>query len=154
MSYIGAITPSYDPTRAVVPQLDAERFSGDNSTTVYTLSRTVMGPVDIDVYVENVKQEPTTAYNANGVTLTFTEAPPSGSNNIYIIYRGSGVNNYAFVPDGSITYAKLAQNIRQFTVDTYTANGSGQTYTLSENPASANTLVVTIDGVSQAAPDN
>lgn len=154
MSYIGAVAPAYDPTRAAVPQLDAERFNGDASTTVFTLSRQVVSPTDIDVFVENVRQEPTTAYNVDGLTLTFTSAPILGTNNIYVIYRASGVSNYAFVPDGSITYAKLANNIRQFTVDNFTANGTGTTIELSETPASANSLVVAIDGVIQTAPEN
>jgi hypothetical protein len=154
MSYIGIVAPSYDPTRAPVPQLDAERFSGDSANTAFTLTRKVVSPTDIDVIVENVRQEPTVAYTVDGYTLTFSEAPPTGTNNIYVIYRGSGTFTYAFVPDGSITYEKLAQNIRQFTVDQYTANGSGQTFVLSETPASANTLVVSVDGVLQVAPEN
>ena len=154
MSYIGAVAPAYDPTRATVPQLDAERFSGNASTTAFTLTRQVINPTDIDVFVENVRQEPTTAYNVDGLTLTFTSAPGTGTNNIYVIYRASGVSNYAFVPDGSITYAKLANNIRQFTVDNFTANGTGTTVALSETPASANSLVVAIDGVIQTAPEN
>lgn len=154
MSYIGAVAPAYDPTRATVPQLDAERFSGNASTTAFTLTRQVVTPTDIDVFIENVRQEPTTAYTVEGTTLTFTSAPGSGTNNIYVVYRGSGVSNYAFVPDGSITYAKLANNIRQFTVDNFTANGTGTTVALSETPASANSLVVAIDGVIQTAPEN
>ena len=154
MAYIGAVATGYDPTRASVPQLDAERFSGNASTTTFTLSRQVVSPTDINVIVENVLQEPTVAYTINGYTLTFTEAPSTGTNNIYVIYRGSGVSNYAFVPDGSITYAKLANNIRQFTVDTFTANGTGSTVVLTEQPASANSLIVSVDGVIQTAPTN
>jgi hypothetical protein len=154
MAYIGAVAPGYDPTRASVPQLDAERFSGDATTTAFTLTRQVVSPTDIDVIVENVTQEPTVAYSVNGYTLTFTGAPGSGTNNIYVIYRASAVSNYAFVPDGSITYAKLANNIRQFTVDTFTANGTGSTVALTEAPASANSLIVSVDGVIQTAPSN
>lgn len=155
MGYIGAVGPAYDPTRATVPQLDAERFSGDNSTVAFTLLRQVVSPTDVDVIVENVRQEPIVAYSiVNGNVLTFTEAPQTGTNNIYVIYRGSGVSNYAFVPDGSISTAKLAQNIRQFNVDNFTANGTGQTFTLSETPATANTVMVAIDGVIQTAPSN
>ena len=154
MAYIGAVAPGYDPTRASVPQLDAERFSGNASTTAFTLARQVVSPTDIDVVVENVTQEPTVAYSVNGNTLTFTEAPGSGTNNIYVVYRGSGISNYAFVPDGSITYAKLANNIKQFTVDAVTANGTGTTVELTETPASANSLIVSVDGVIQTAPTN
>ena len=154
MAYIGAVAPGYDPTRASVPQLDAERFSGTGSATAFTLARQVVSPTDIDVVVENVTQEPTVAYSVNGNTLTFTEAPGSGTNNIYVIYRGSGISNYAFVPDGSITYAKLANNIKQFTVDAVTANGTGTTVELTEAPASANSIIVSVDGVIQTAPTN
>ena len=154
MAYIGAVAPGYDPTRASVPQLDAERFSGDATTTAFTLTRQVVSPTDIDVIVENVTQEPTVAYSVNGYTLTFTGAPGSGTNNIYVIYRGSGISNYAFVPDGSITYAKLANNIKQFTVDAVTANGTGSTVALTEAPASANSIIVSVDGVIQTAPTN
>jgi len=154
MAYIGAVVPGYDPTRASVPQLDAERFNGDASTTTFTLTRQVASPTDINVIVENVLQEPTVAYSVNGYTLTFTEAPGTGTNNIYVIYRASAVSNFAYVPDGSITYAKLANNIRQFTVDTFTANGTGSTIALTETPASANSLIVSVDGVIQTAPTN
>ena len=154
MAYIGAVAPGYDPTRASVPQLDAERFSGNASTTAFTLARQVVSPTDIDVVVENVTQEPTVAYSVNGNTLTFTEAPGTGTNNIYVVYRGSGISNYAFVPDGSITYAKLANNIKQFTVDAVTANGTGTTVELTEAPASANSIIVSVDGVIQTAPTN
>ena len=155
MGYLGAVGPAYDPTRATVPQLDAERFSGDNSTVAFTLLRQVVSPTDVEVFVENVRQEPIVAYSiVSGSTLTFTEAPQTGTNNIYVIYRGSGMSNYAFVPDGSISYAKLANNIRQFNVDNFTANGTGQTFTLSETPATANTVIAAIDGVVQTAPSN
>jgi hypothetical protein len=154
MAYIGAVAPGYDPTRASVPQLDAERFSGNTSTTAFTLVRQVVSPTDIDVYVENVKQEPTVAYSVSGYTLNFTEAPNTGTNNVYVIYRGSATSNYAYVPDGSITYAKLANNIKQFTVDTFTANGTGSTVALTEAPASANAVIVSVDGVIQTAPTN
>jgi len=155
MGYLGAVGPAYDPTRATVPQFDAERFNGDNSTVAFTLLRQVVSPTDVEVFVENVRQEPIVAYSiVNGNTLTFTEAPQTGTNNIYVIYRGSGVSNYAFVPDGSISYAKLANNIRQFNVDNFSANGTGTTYTLSETPATANTVMVAIDGVVQTPPSN
>ena len=71
MGYLGAVGPAYDPTRATVPQLDAERFNGDNSTVAFTLLRQVVSPTDVEVFVENVRQEPIVAYSiVNGNTLT------------------------------------------------------------------------------------
>lgn len=152
MGYLGNNNLPFDPLRSN-PQLDAERFSGNGSTTGFTLSKSVNSVTDVEVVVENVLQEPTVAYTVAGSQLTFTAAPPSGTNNIYVIYRRYDVAG-VYVPDGSITYAKLANNIKTFTQDLFTANGTGQTYTLTDTPADANTLSVVIDGVTQSAPVN
>ena len=51
-----------------------DRFSGNNSTTAFTMSRSV-DTTDIDVFVDNVRQEPTDFYTVSGTTLTFTGTP-------------------------------------------------------------------------------
>ena len=154
MGYLGAIIPTYDPSRAQVNITSPDRFSGDGSTVAFTLTYNVSFATDLEVFVDGVQQEPTEAYGVSGKTITFTGAPGVGTNNIYVIYRAAVFNNYATIPDGSITYAKLANNIRLFTEDIFTANGTGSTYTLTETPASANTVLVHIDGVLQSAPTN
>jgi len=152
MSYLGSNLQTGDPTRTIAQPLDADRFSGNASTTSFTLSRRVGYPTDIEVFVENIQQEPITSYTVNGVTLTFTEAPPSGTNNVYVVYKQSGNNAQVTLADGSVTYAKLANNIRLFTSDNLTPNGNNSVFTLSEPPADANTVFVTVDGVVQRAP--
>ena len=152
MSYLGTSSSIYDPTRTIASPRDADRFSGDGSTTGFTLTRSVQKEVDIEVSVENVRQEPITAYSVSGTTLTFTGAPPSGTNNIYVVYRNFDSGAQVYVPDGSITYAKLANNIRIFTTDNLTPNGNNTVFTLTEPPADANTVMVTVDGVVQRAP--
>ena len=64
-----------------------DTFSGDASTVDFTLS-VASATNDCEVFVENVQQEPTSAYSIAGKTLTFTSAPPSGTNNIYVLHRG------------------------------------------------------------------
>ena len=54
-----------------------QSFSGDNSTTAFTLNRASSSNTDLEVFVDNIQQEPTTAYSVSGTTLTFTEAPPT-----------------------------------------------------------------------------
>jgi hypothetical protein len=152
MAYLGTFSSIYDPTRTIASPRDADRFSGNGSTTVFTLTRSVQKEVDLDVYVENVSQEPITAYSVSGTTLTFTGAPPSGTNNIYVVYRNFDSGAQVYVADGSITYAKLANNIRIFTTDNLTPNGNNTVFTLTEPPADANTVMVTVDGVVQRAP--
>lgn len=152
MSYLGSNLQTGDPTRTTATALDADRFSGNASTTSFTLSRRVGYPTDIEVFVENIQQEPITAYTVNGTTLTFTEAPPSGTNNVYVVYKQSTNNAQVTLADGSVTYSKLANNIRLFTSDNLTPNGNNSVFTLSEPPADANTVFVTVDGVVQRAP--
>jgi len=152
MAYLGTSSSIYDPTRTIASPRDADRFSGNGSTTVFTLTRSVQKEVDLDVYVENVAQEPITAFSVSGTTLTFTGAPPSGTNNIYVVYRNFDSGAQVYVADGSITYAKLANNIRIFTTDNLTPNGNNTVFTLTEPPADANTVMVTVDGVVQRAP--
>ncbi len=69
-----------------------------------------------------------------------------------MVYKNFNTGAQVTVPDGSITYAKLANNIRIFTTDNLVANGSVTTFTLSEIPADANTVMVSVDGVVQRAP--
>lgn len=152
MPYIGNNQLPFDPSRSLPTPRDVDRFSGNGSTTAFTLSRVVNAAVDIEVFVENVQQEPLTAYDVSGTTLTFTGAPSSGTNNIYVNYRAYNTGAQVTVPDGSITYAKLANNIRIFTTDNLTPNGNNAVFTLTEPPADANTVMVTIDGVLQRAP--
>ena len=68
-----------------------QSFSGDNSTTAFTLNRASSTATDLEVFVDNIQQEPTTAYSVSGTTLTFTEAPPTGTNNIYVVYQGKSI---------------------------------------------------------------
>jgi hypothetical protein len=58
------------------------------------------------------------------------------------------------LPDGSVTYNKLANNIRLFTTDNFTSNGTVSTFSLSEQPADANTVLVTVDGIVQRATEH
>ena len=82
MAYIGHSASGNFTTK---PSKDT--FSGDGSTTAFTLSEGATTNT-VDVFVENVRQEPTTAYTVDGTTLTFTAAPGSGTNNIYVVNRG------------------------------------------------------------------
>ena len=80
MPYIGN-TPSTSFATVV-----KDSFSGDGSEAAFTLSK-VATTNSVSVFVENVRQEPTTAYSVSGTTLTFTAAPVSSSgNNIYVLH--------------------------------------------------------------------
>jgi hypothetical protein len=91
-----------------------DTFSGDGSTVAFTLSKaaTTNG---VAVFVENVRQEPTTAYAVSGTTLTFTAAPVSASgNNIYVMHHNT--------PASTATHP--AAQALTATTGTFTSNGT------------------------------
>ena len=111
MPYLGN-TPEQ---QAFTPAVDY--FSGNGSTTAFTLSRPVASVAQVQVTVENVPQNPGTAYTVSGNTITFDGAPPSGTNNIYVYYTspitqviqpGQGTVNTTQIVDNAITTAKIA----------------------------------------------
>jgi len=87
-----------------------ERFNGNGSATTVTLSREVFNASDIEVIVNNVQQDPFNAYTVNGTqTLTFTEAPSSGTDNITVTYRNYTISK--FLPaEGTVIAASIAAN--------------------------------------------
>jgi len=87
MAFIG--TPL--DTRNTFQSLVGKRFNGDGSTTAFTLDVAPSSVLDIEVFVGNVRQDPNSAYTLSGTTLTFTGAPPSGTNNIYVVHQAKAV---------------------------------------------------------------
>ena len=83
MPYLGNTTGN-----RFVASKAATQFSGDGSTTAFTLEHSVGSDEDILVSVDGVIQEPSVAYAvSNGTTLTFTAAPSNNSgNNIFVYY--------------------------------------------------------------------
>jgi hypothetical protein len=120
--------------------LTKDNFSGDASTTGFTLS---VDPGSINntfVYVSGVYQQKAN-YTVVGTTLTFSTAPPVGVNNIEVI---SGTLLSIGVPsDATVTRAKLDTSSAFITptVQRFTT-GSG-TYT---TPAGVKYLRVTMAG--------
>ena len=80
MAFIG----NTNTTQAFTPAIDY--FSGNASTTAFTLSRPVASVAQVQVTIDNVAQNPSSAYTVSGSTITFTSAPLSGTNNIYVYY--------------------------------------------------------------------
>ena len=99
---------------------EKQDITGDGSTA-YTLAHAVNNEKDIDLYINHVHQEPTTAYSASGTTLTLTESI-SSSDDCYVLFRSRAILS-ATPPDGSVNSAKLATDIAisgDLTVDTST----------------------------------
>ena len=152
MAYIG-----YNPSQLAVAPFAVKSFTGDGSTTTFTLDQSVPGAneANVEVFVENVQQSPIDAYTIGGAlnnSLIFSEAPVTGAV-IYVIHKGE--STYNLQPStGSVTAATLDPVLRNFTVDNFTGNGSATTFTLTDTPYSANSILVTVDGIVQTATTN
>jgi hypothetical protein len=85
----------------------ADQFNGNNSDLNFTLSREIYNVNDIEVLVENVQQDPFTSYTVSGTTLSFTEAPPTGTGNIVVTYRSYIVSR--IVPDEDVIQPSMLQ---------------------------------------------
>jgi hypothetical protein len=68
----------------------SEFFSGTGSATTYTLSYTYGNEASVFVFIDGVKQATNTYAVING-QIVFTAAPPSGTNNIELVYVGGRV---------------------------------------------------------------
>ena len=104
------------PTQGFVSSFPKQSFTPNGSTTVFTLTNPVATANDLEVFVGNVRQEPTTAYTAAGTTLTMSEAPASGLN-FYVINKSFAqvtttppVNSISTdkIVNSAVTAAKIA----------------------------------------------
>lgn len=85
-----------------------QSFSGNGSTTAFTLSVAPAFAAALDVYIGGVHQGLTADYTVSGTTLTFVSAPPSGTNNITVKILSAYASG---VPsDNAITTSKLVDD--------------------------------------------
>jgi hypothetical protein len=97
MAYIGNL-----PTSATFA---IDSFNGDNSTVNFTLREAPVATSSILVFVGGIRQH-TDTYSLSGTTLTFSEAPPSGTNNIQVLFLGLGASPH--IPsDYSVSTIKI-----------------------------------------------
>jgi hypothetical protein len=77
-----------------------------SATTSYALSQPVTNENEIALFINFVRQEPTTAYTASGTSLTLTSAT-SGSDDMYAIFLGKAVQTVN-PPAGSVGISQLS----------------------------------------------
>ena len=135
-----------------------DQFSGNGSTTAFTLSAAPANTNSILVAISGVLQDPST-YSISGTTLTFSPAPPTGTGNISVRFLGipaSGVTTTAYrtvteftatagqttftPPSYTVGYINVFRNGALLGTADYTAS-NGTTVVLA-NPASLSDLVV------------
>lgn len=150
-----------------------DQFSGNGSTTAFTLSTAPAGTTSLLVSVSGVLQDPTT-YSVVGTTLTLGGAAPTGTGNISVRYLGipaSGVVTTAYrtvteftatagqttftPPSYSVGFIAVYLNGARLGASDFTAS-NGTTIVLATG-ASVDDLVVTesfyISSVANAIPN-
>ena len=141
MAFIG--TPL--DTRNTFQSLQGKRFNGDGSTTDFTLDVAPSSTLDIEVFVGNVRQDPNSAYTLSGTTLTFTGAPPSGTNNIYVVHQAKSVGTI----DVPSSFLSDAQTFSGALTASAGLTLSGTTPTLTIGDAGAEDTKIVFDGNAQ-----
>jgi hypothetical protein len=77
-----------------------------SATTSYTLDNPVANANELALFINFVRQEPTTAYSASGTTLTLTSAT-SASDDMYCVFLGKAVQTVN-PPSGSVGLSQLS----------------------------------------------
>jgi hypothetical protein len=80
MAFIGN-TPQ---NQGFTPAIDY--FNGDGVTVTFTLSRPIASVAQVIVAIDNVIQNPSSSFTVAGSAITFSSAPLSGTNNIWVEY--------------------------------------------------------------------
>lgn len=164
-SYIGVNSPN-----RVSAAFQKEDFLGSDLSTItvgsasytyaYELDTDVDGSNAENLYVvlDNVVQEPDTSFvihensSSQPRIIQFLGAV-SSSAVIYVVHRGIGSFTMK-PPTGSVGADQLAANLKSFTTDAFTGDGSTTAFTLTETPTYANSVMVFIDGILQKETSN
>ena len=103
---------------------DLTGATGDTLTLTHAVSK----EEDIDLYINNVKQEPTTAYTVADTVVTLT-GDVVASDDIYVVYNSLALQTVV-PPDGSVTSAKLVYPLTTFSSTGIDDNATNTAMTL------------------------
>lgn len=96
-----------------------DTFSGNGSTTAFTMSVAPAGTTNVLVAISGVLQDPST-YGVVGTTITFSTAPPTGTGNISCRYLGVPVTGVTTTAYRTVTEFTATANQTTFTPPSYT----------------------------------
>ena len=100
MGYVGNQT-----TNSFSSQPSKQDFTGSSGSSI-TLSHAVASPEDISLYINHVRQEPTTSYTVAGTTVSFVGYSISATDDVYVTYNALALQTV--VPtDDSVTNDKI-----------------------------------------------
>ncbi len=161
MSYIGVQSQNH-----VSPAFHREVVTPDGSASFFDLVQDVPGfnADNVLVVVNNVVQHPFDSYtikadaNGNPRRLDFAGTVPASTDIIYVTHRGVGSLNITPAA-GSVDSVALADNLRSGVVNSFTGSqhtvaSGNSTFTLTEAPLNAQSIMVYVNGVYQKPATN
>ena len=161
MSYIGVQAQNH-----VSPAFHREVVTPDGSASFFDLVQDVPGfnADNVLVVVNNVVQHPFDSYtikadaNGNPRRLDFAGSVPASTDVIYVTHRGVGSLNMTPAA-GTVDATALAENLRSGTVNSFTGSqhsvvSGNSTFTLTETPLNAQSIMVYVNGVYQKPSTN
>jgi hypothetical protein len=142
MSYVGN-TP-------FTAAFQTDTFSGNGTTTAFTMSVAPANTTSIIVAVTGVVQDPST-YSVSGTTLTFSAAPPTGTSNISVRFLGipaSGVTTTAYrtITDTTATAGQTSFSVPSYTIGYIDVYRNGVRLVSTDFTATTGTTVVLNNG--------
>lgn len=102
MGYIGNQTSN---SYSSFDKQDLTGVTGSPAKRGFTLSHAVANAQEIEVFVNNVRQEPGEAYTVSGTGLTMT-GDVETTDDFYVVFQGKALQT-TVPPDGSVTTAKI-----------------------------------------------
>jgi len=88
--------------------IDVDNFTGNGSTTAFTVTSSITSENKTQIYIDGVYQNKDT-YSTNGTTVTFSTAPVNGAKiDIVQLLAANDTINTNQIVDSAITTAKLA----------------------------------------------
>jgi hypothetical protein len=127
-----------------------DTFSGNGSTTAFTMTVAPANTSSIIVAITGVLQDPST-YSVSGTTLTFSAAPPTGTSNISVRYLGipaSGVTTTAYrtVTNFTATAGQTSFSVPSYTIGYIDVYRNGVRLVSTDYTATTGTTVVLNNG--------
>ena len=132
--------------------IEKQSITGNGGTS-YALDHAVTNVNDLEVFVNNVRQEPTTAYTLSGQNIVMSEAI-ANTDSFYVIYQSRAFTKAvpadtsvttAMLQDNAVTSAKIAAT-NGLTID----NNGATVLTVDRGTSAGTTIDVQKDGASMA----
>jgi len=150
MPYMG------NPLATAFSTINKQTITGNGGTN-YTLDYSVGSSQDVEVFVNNVRQEPGVAYTANGTSLAMTGAVQS-TDDFYAVFQGKA--QQTVVPGaGTITQSMFASGL---SIGGYfdgnngatgdTTNGKGDIFRVNAQTLTANVTIASGDNAMATGP--